>query len=85
MNPRLTSLWIPAISIKSNSCQEESNGYNALHNAVHNCNQSQHCTIDIFLFGQFHAGQSTAGAGTLVVAQDTVPLWSKCTLLPREE
>ena len=52
MNPcRHTSLWIPAISIKSHNCQNGSNGYNALHNAMHNCNQSQHCTIDIFLIG----------------------------------
>ena len=51
MNPRRTSLWIHAISIKSHSCQKRSNGYNALHNAIHNCNQSQRCTIDIFLIG----------------------------------
>ena len=51
MNPRHTSLWIPAISIKSHSCPKGSNGYNALPNAIHNCNQSQRCTIDIFLIG----------------------------------
>ena len=51
MNSRHTSLLIPAISIKSQSCQKGSNCYDALHNAVHNCNQSQHCTIDIFLIG----------------------------------
>ena len=53
MNPRHTSLWIPAISKKSHSCQKESNGYNALHHAIHNYNQSQRCTIDIFLIGCF--------------------------------
>ena len=53
MNRRHTSLWILAISIKSHSCQQGSNGYNALHNAIHNWNQSQRYTIDIFMIGTY--------------------------------
>ena len=34
------------------SCQKGSNGYNALHTAIHNCNQSRLCTIDILLIGK---------------------------------
>ena len=40
------------------SCQKGSNGYNVLHTAIHNCNQSQRCTIDIFLIGKHSAWKS---------------------------
>ena len=51
-NCRQISLLIPAISRNSHSCQKASNGYNALDNGVHSCNQSQCCAIDNFLIGR---------------------------------